>query len=468
MSLDFMEYLKENEDKKNPVRATTSMVQSATGFMYLDYGNGSILTVYDDDEIPVTQYHNVGITHGSVTVIISKTQGGKTTLAIEMGMAIIEPYVNKFMFKKHIDALRTKKTPEPQVDGMPFIHILDTEKTLPVEYVKKLTKYKNKDLKHQVMISQISTDKDCIKAIEAHIKYKTEHMTKDIMPITDTFGNPIIEYPPTVVIIDSASQLILEEVDDPSAVKAGKKGSLSDMYESATQNTAGARRAKIISALYSQLVNYAKRYNIIIFSINHINKMPAMMGIPVKQFAGLRAGETIGGGERAIYLAANILRLDFIKQINDKSASAVNLGEGITGHITIASWIKSKSNSRKNSCQMVYTSENAYDPLMSTLWNAKEMNHLAKSGNFYYLNEMPSCRFTMKNAHEVFAENPGMFGSYYDQFRDECAKMLDDPEIAAKKNRKMMEEVRKDIHEMGGSKTDIDDMDDIFATMIND
>ena len=96
------------------------------------------------------------------------------------------------------------------------------------------------------------------------------------------------------------------------------------------------------------------------------------------------------------------------------------------------------------------------------------MNHLAKSGNFYYLNQMPSCKFTMKNAHEVFAENPGMFGSYYDQFRDECAKMLDDPEIAAKKNRKMMEEVRKDIHDMGGSKTDIDDMDDIFATMIND
>jgi hypothetical protein len=46
--------------------------------------------------------------------------------------------------------------------------------------------------------------------------------------------------------------------------------------------------------------------------------------------------------------------------------------------------------------------------------------------------------------------------------------MLDDPEIAAKKNRKLMEEVRKDIHEMKGSKTDIDDIDDIFATMIND
>ena len=38
--------------------------------------------------------------YGSVTVIISKTQGGKTTLAIEMGMAIIEPGAtsNSFIF----------------------------------------------------------------------------------------------------------------------------------------------------------------------------------------------------------------------------------------------------------------------------------------------------------------------------------------------------------------------------------
>lgn len=472
MSLDFMEYLKENEDKKNPVKATTNMFQHPTGFMYMDYGAGSILTVYDDDEIPITEYHNVGITSGSVTILLSKTQGGKTTLAVGMGMAIIEPYIRKFMYRKFIDEFRDKKNPEPMVDGEPFIHILDTEKTLPIDYVKKLTKYKNSELKKHVLISHVSTDKECIKALEAHIKYKVEHMSPDFTPMRDIFGSPMKEYPPTVCIIDSVTQLVMEELDDPTSVKAGKKGSMYDMYESATKGSAGAQRAKVISALYSQLVNYAKKYNIIIFAINHINKMPAMMGIPVKQARFLKSSEFVPGGERPLYLAANVLRLDVIKNVGGVSSTSVDLGKDIKGHISIAAWLKSKSNSRSNSSQLVYTTDGGYDPLLSTIWNAKEIGHLSKAGNFYYLDQMPNCKFTMKNVKDVFAENPGMFGSYYDQFRDKCSELLDDPEIAAKRNRKMMEDVRKDIHEdhKNGeiSKNDAMDLDDLMLEMVND
>ena len=468
MGIDFSDYLKSTADKKNPVTTVTNMVQHPTGFMYLDYGCGSYLTVYDEDETPVKQYHNVGITSGSVNVIISKTQGGKTSLAIEMGMAIIEPYISKFLYQKHIEALRDKKHREPDTDGMPFIQILDTEKTLPIDYVKKLTKYKNSWLNKYVTINQITTDTDCMKAIESHIKYKVEHMAIDVAPIPDVFGKPIMEYPPTVIILDSATQLLIEDVDDPMS----KKGGVGDVYGNATQNTAGARRAKIISALYSQMVNYAKRYNIVIFSVNHINKAPAMMGIPVKQFAGLRAGESLSGGERAIYLASNILRLDRIKNIGGSASSAINMGEDVTGHIVIASWIKSKSNSKRNTCQMVYDNIDGYDQLLSTLWNAKELGTLAKSGNFYHLDEYPQYRFTFKNYKDVFSEHPEMFVAYYNQFRDECAKMLDNPEAATIAAQKEMDKIRKDIRKegeaMGYTKSDMMDLDDIYSGMVND
>ena len=274
------------------------------------------------------------------------------------------------------------------------------------------------------------------------------------------------QYAPTGLIIDSMSQLLLEEVDDPAIVK--KKGGLQDLYESATKGPAGAQRAKIISALYSQLVNYAKRYNIIIFSINHINKMPAIMGIPVKQYRGLRAGETIGGGERAIYLASNILRLDVIKNIGGQSSTSVQLGEGITGHVAIASWIKSKSNSRSNNCQLVYTNQNGYDQLMSSIWFSKENGDLAKSGNFYYVNGYPEYKFTLKTATDTFAEHPELFGAYYDQLRDCCSKMLDNPDNAMKNNQKLMESIRDDIqNDDDYSHNDMMDIDDIFqaATM---
>lgn len=466
---DFMNFVSDNADKKNPLLVTSSMIQHPTGFMYLDYGVGNYMTVYDDNEDPLYTYHNIGITSGSVNVVISKSQGGKTTLCIEMLMAIIEPFINQMYYaqaKQDIMKMYPKEAVNVEYDGAPMIQILDTEKTLPAEYVKKLVHYPNKLMKRHVMINPITTDKDLIAAVEKHIAYKTQHMKPELMPMLDMYGKPMYQYAPTGLIIDSMSQLLLEEVDDPAIVK--KKGGLQDLYESATKGPAGAQRAKIISALYSQLVNYAKRYNIIIFSINHINKMPAIMGIPVKQYRGLRAGETIGGGERAIYLASNILRLDVIKNIGGQSSTSVQLGEGITGHVAIASWIKSKSNSRSNNCQLVYTNQNGYDQLMSSIWFSKENGDLAKSGNFYYVNGYPEYKFTLKTATDTFAEHPELFGTYYDQLRDCCSKMLDNPDNAMKNNQKLMESIRDDIHNDDDySHNDMMDIDDIFqaATM---
>lgn len=466
---DFMNFVSDNADKKNPLLVTSSMIQHPTGFMYLDYGVGNYMTVYDDNEDPLYTYHNIGITSGSVNVVISKSQGGKTTLCIEMLMAIIEPFINQMYYaqaKQDIMKMYPKEAVNVEYDGAPMIQILDTEKTLPAEYVKKLVHYPNKLMKRHVMINPITTDKDLIAAVEKHIAYKTQHMKPELMPMLDMYGRPMYQYAPTGLIIDSMSQLLLEEVDDPAIVK--KKGGLQDLYESATKGPDGAQRAKIISALYSQLVNYAKRYNIIIFSINHINKMPAIMGIPVKQYRGLRAGETIGGGERAIYLASNILRLDVIKNIGGQSSTSVQLGEGITGHVAIASWIKSKSNSRSNNCQLVYTNQNGYDQLMSSIWFSKENGDLAKSGNFYYVNGYPEYKFTLKTATDTFAEHPELFGAYYDQLRDCCSKMLDNPDNAMKNNQKLMESIRDDIHNDDDySHNDMMDIDDIFqaATM---
>lgn len=452
--------------KDNPFMIATTMPQHPTGFMYLDYGCGSYLNVYNEDEIPVYTYHNIGITSGSVNVLLSKSQGGKTSLAIKMGEAIIEPYFSQLYYGKYIQENTPAKEKQAIMNGMPFIQIADTEKTLPMDYVKKLTRYTNKQLEQRVMINQITTDVELIQLLEKHIKYKVEYMSPVISPILDVFGHPIREYPPTIFIIDSTSQLLLESVDDPSKVDS-KKGGLQDIYDSATKGPAGAQRAKVISALYSQMVNYAKKYNIIIFSINHINKMPAIMGIPVKQYRGLRAGETIGGGERAIYLASSMLRLDVIKSINSESSSAVNLGDGVKGHIAIASWIKSKTNSKANTCQLAFTNKNGYDPLLSALWFAKENGDLAKKGNYFYVDKYPEHTFTLKTYTDVFASHPELFSAFYTQLRDCCAKMLDNPDEAQQKERALMNEIRKDIHEEYDRNT-ANDLDDIFSQMVNE
>lgn len=472
MITDFKEYVMSTQSKKDALVMATSMPQYPTGYMYLDYGTGSYLTVYDDEESPLYQYHNVGITCGSVNTIIAKSQGGKTTLATSIAAAIIEPYVTKILYDSVMRDVLTqaKIKKKPEIEGAPLIQILDTEKTLPVDYAKKVTRYTNKLMKHHVAINPITTDKDLMLALNKHVQYKVTHMEKIPMPMLDIFGNPIMEYPPTVMIIDSMSQLLLEDCDDPSAISKAKKGGILDIYDSATQNTAGARRAKIITALYSQLVNYAKKYNIIIFSICHINKMLPVNGVPVKQYRGLRGGETIGGGEKAIFLAATILRLDVIKNVSSESTMSVNLGDGITGHIAIASWIKSKSNSKMNKCQIVYTNEAGYDPILSNLWYGKEIGDLPRSGNNFFVPGYEKLKFNMKNYREVFGDYPELFSAYYDDLRDKCAKLLDNPDRAQSADRKLLEAVRDDIHrdfEDDDDRGSVRDMDDIFANAWN-
>lgn len=471
MIADFHSYILNTQSKKDALMTTTSMPQYPSGYMYLDYGTGSYLTVCDDDEVPLYQYHNVGITCGSVNTIIAKSQGGKTTLATSIAAAIIEPYITKVLYQSIMrDVATSKKVKKiPELTGWPMIQILDTEKTLPVDYVKKVTRYTNKLTNRHISINQITTDKDLMLALDKHVKFKVDNMERIPMPMLDIFGNPIMEYPPTVLIVDSMSQLLLEDCDDPSAIAKAKKGGILDIYAAATQNTAGARRAKIITALYSQLVNYAKRYNIIIFSICHINKMLPQNGIPVKQYRGLRASETIGGGEKAIFLAATILRLDVIKNVSSEGSTSVNLGEGITGHIAIASWIKSKSNSKMNKCQIVYTNEAGYDQMLSNLWFAKEAGDIPKAGNSLYIPGFEKYKFNMKNYREVFGEHPEMFSWLYDQLRDRCAKMLDNPDRAMSADRRLLEKIRDDIHEDDDfSRSDAMDMDDMFAGIYND
>ena len=468
MSYDFNSFLNDSFKKNEIPVTTTSRLQYPTGFMYLDYGAGSYLTVYDEEEYPIYTYHNIGIPRGSVNVLISKSQGGKTTLAINMAVAIIEAYINQFIRNRMMEnQWEGKSKADPYYDGSPIIQILDTEKTLPTDYVKRVAQYTNKLTKEHVIINPITTDKDLIRCLEQHVKYKVGHMKKIQMPMLDMYGKPIFDYPPTVMIIDSTSQLLMEDCDDPAMIKKGKNAvTISNIYDNNIQNTAGARRAKIITALYSQLVNYADRYNIIIFSINHINKMLPVNGMPVKQYRGLRAGETIGGGEKAIYLANSILRLDVIKNVSSVGTTSVNLGDDVKGHIAIASWIKSKTNSRSNNCQLVYTNRAGYDPLLSNLWQMKENGTLKEAGRFLYLPGYEDCKFTMKTFRDVFADHPELIRGTYDILRNECAKMLDNPVEAERRDKKLMDDIRDDIHSEYSS-SDADDMDDMFSTLIN-
>lgn len=108
---NFKEFLVANQDKKHPLEIVSTTPQFPTGYMYLDCNTGSYTTVYNEAEEPLYQQYNIGIPSGSVNSIIAKSQGGKSTLAIGMAVAIIEGFINDWMYKTmtaHVHAMGQK------------------------------------------------------------------------------------------------------------------------------------------------------------------------------------------------------------------------------------------------------------------------------------------------------------------------------------------------------------------------
>ena len=118
---------------------------------------------------------------------------------------------------------------------------------------------------------------------------------------------------------------------------------------------------------------------------------------------------------------------------------------------------------------MVYTNEAGYDPLLSSLYYGKEVGDLPQQNHQLYVPGYSKYKFNLKNFKEVFAEHPELIGAYYDAMRDDVwAKLLDDPDIAVAADAKLMNKIREDIHnDEDISRGDMNDMDDMFANMIN-
>lgn len=409
---NYRQYVEQNASKKDHIpESVTSQLLYPTGFMYLDYINGSETISYDEEERPCGKFHNIGITNGSLNIIIGKSHVGKTTIAVKMAVGIVETWMNSVV----MDHMGIRELNKGVDIPAPLIHYVDVEKTMSADYVKKMSGYRNKELKQILELIQASTYEDVQKALKWHCKYKEENLPKIKMPQCDVYGNNIVNYPPTIMIIDSATQINSEDSDSAE----------DDAYEHATQLTAGARRAQMIGKLNTMLVNVAKKYNIIVFEISHINQAPQMSMVPqAKQYRALKQGEVISGGEKQLYLANSILRLDPWATIGTEKASMKNFGEGVTGFIAQAQFIKSKSNNKSSHTLLCYTDDLSYDPFISTIYQAMQLGDIQKAGNFYALDAYPEHKFTIKNAIEVFAEHPQMIPALYDQLRDKLTRYL--------------------------------------------
>lgn len=347
-------------------------VMYTTGFLSLDYLNGTVVHVSGEDRN--FTYNSVGIVDGSANSIIGRSGSGKSTLCTQIAGNIVRPFIKK---------------------GLPTgLYIDDIEGSLPWARKEFLLGLTSEELSKYVDIRNAGiTTENLYQRIQALHDIKVENR-KDYEYDTglyDTNGKRIFKLIPTVYIIDSLPMLMPESLAEDEELG----GSMS-----------ASSIAKSNTMLIKMISQRLKDANIIMFTVNHILDDIQMGFLPKPvQISGLKQGERLPGGKAAIYLANNMFRAD------DSNTLKKDKDYKIDGSVVNITLIKSRTNATKRSIPLIFNkTDGRFDEILSLFHLIKSEGLFKGAGAFLYLDECPNIKFsassfkeTLENSEELQA-----------------------------------------------------------------
>lgn len=360
-------------------------VMYQTGFIALDYLNGSMVHVKTDKVN--TKYRNVGIMDGSFNMIIGRSGCGKSTLTFQ----IIGNIARQF----------------PEAD----VFIDDIERSLPKSRKEFLLGMSIDDINERVHFRDTNITSDNVyKRIQAIRDIKVEKRENYIYDtgLLDTYGNKIVKMTPTLYLLDSFAMLMPDDIMDKEEIDSGM----------------GATKiAKSNTSLIKKISQMLREANIILIAVNHILEDVQTGFLPkAAQISGLKQGERLPGGKTALYIANNIFRLD------DKGTLKEGEGYGIAGTVVDVSLVKSRTNQNKTSVPLVFNkTEGCFDPILSLFHYLKVNGAISGAGKMYF-DELPDVKFSQKEFKNVLAENTDLQLVFARKGREYLDKLLSDVE----------------------------------------
>ncbi|MGL6099411.1 MAG: hypothetical protein ACRC0G_07285 [Fusobacteriaceae bacterium] len=275
-----------------------------TGFDLLDYKNGKSLSFHDRATGEGSKFDVVGVTGGSMIMIVGNTNVGKSTIAGQIAYNITKNYPASATF------------------------YFDIEKGFSDDRFMQINKIGVSECKEKFrrIVGKITTE-SLLKALAETAK--VIEANRDIYEVDtgmdDALGRPVKFIQPTVFVIDSVKTL-----SSSTAVEDEIEGS-----------TVGGRIAKEITQFVVKAQPIISSANIILLFINHINSALSL-GTPkaAETIYGLKQDESISGGKALKYLCSSIFRFDTsgaLKITKDKTYA-------FDGHFTIGKSIKTRSN----------------------------------------------------------------------------------------------------------------------------
>ena len=368
MAVDLISNFKEKTAKiKDPGinREAEFDVMYSTGFLSMDYMNGTVIYVSNEELELDYHYNSTGIVDGSANVFIGRPASGKSTLTMQVAGNIIRPYIQKGMPTSLMVDDIEGSLPESRKQFLLGL----TEKEM-----EKYTDIRNTGITTNNVLQRIRELRDLKLNNRKEFEYDTG--------LHDVKGKRIFKLIPSVYVIDSLPMLLPKDLADDDELG----GSMS-----------ASAIAKANTMMSKQITQWCKEANIIFFTINHILD-DIQMGYTPKpvQIAGLKQGERLPAGKATMYLANNMFRTD------DSTLLKPTEGFGIDGSIVRLTLVKSRTNVTRKSIPLIFNkTEGRFDDILSLFQLVKEDGRfLGGAGAYLYMKELPEEKFAQKTFKE--------------------------------------------------------------------
>lgn len=380
----------------------------STGIVLMDYAYGYEILIKEDGVV-IGKRKCLGLQAGSFNVVTGPTQSWKSTLTEYIIANIAWKY-----------------------DGN-VVHY-DVENRLVVSRLKQITKlpdewFDGEAPRYALKGGAIGYDtlQNDITEIYLNKMAHKDILTKD-MGVVDANNKPIKLMPPTIVFIDSLSDIIAKEYD------ANDK-KLMDGVDELRSNTYGMQAAKTLRGVLTDILPMLKEANIILIVIAHQSDNVSMNAFapPKKQFQYGNAAIRIAGGKAVEYNASTVS--SFTGEIKEDSRYHINT-DGFEGNTVLFEPTKSSTSESGNEktglgFRIIINKqgENVGCDNIRTLIKFLDQKGRLKGNRagWYVLNdkhEPITEKFTWKKVHDEFKNNPDMFKTFMTVAKEELDKLI--------------------------------------------
>ena len=354
-----------------------------TGFLSFDYLNGYKVHVHNDLNDDDFFYNAVGIVDGSSNTIIGRSGSGKTTMALQMAANIVRPFPGAVIFYDDIESGSNSANREILTHFGP-------------DEISDRIIYRNAAITSENFYQRISSIYNEKLAHKADYEYDTG--------LLDSRGNRIYKLVPTVYILDSLPVLTPEKLTEEEEL-------------SGQMSTTAI--AKTNAAIFKRIIPKLKAANIILFAINHVNAKIEInpFSHSKAQIGFLKQGETLPGGNSALYLANNMIRVD------DGTKLKSSEGIGVDGKIVNIEIIKSRTNAAGRSVPMVFVAGEGFDPIWSLYMLLKSTGGIT-SGSYGTLRGYEDFKFRHKEFKSKLFSDSDFAQAFNIVAKEELEKLL--------------------------------------------